>query len=450
MKKTFVILFSLSSFWAFSQKKWSLKECVDYALNNNLRIISNQYQKQIQDKNLAMAENEHLPSVSANVNNSVSFGQTQGFQGSIGRNDNFNNSANISANVLLYNGKRLEKQIRRSQFNVEVALHDLETVKNNISLQIVQQYLAVLLNKEILKINTSALENAQKLYDRAKITTEVGTTAQTVLAEAEAALAREKQNYKTAEIDIKRNLFALAQLLQLKDYQDFDVEDILLQDQLDPAQQQSLETVLNNAYTQQPEIKSAEQKIKIAETETEIAKTNFLPTVTANAGLGSFYFNSLVTDITGMDAFGNIIKEKNFFEQYKNNFSQQLGLSINIPIFNKGNTKLQVEQAKINEAIAKNNLALQKQELLQSIQKVFFDLEANYENHLAALEAEKSSKLALEFTEKSYLAGRSTIYDLNIARNNFANAQGTVAQTKYNFMFNLKLLQFYTDGKLEL
>lgn len=450
MKKTVILLLGLVSATGFSQKKWSLQECVDYAIENNLQIIANKYNKLGQENGLQMAKNEYLPSVSANVSNSLSFGQTQGFQGSIGRNDNFNNSANIGASVMLYNGNRIEKNIRKAQYDVEASIYDLETSKNNISLQIVQQYLSVLLNKEILKINQSALENAQKLYDRAVITTEIGTTAPTVLAEAEAALAREKQNFKNAEIEIKRNLFALAQTLQLKDYEQFDVLDFPISQAIVPNHYHNVQLVTETAYSQLPQILASQRRIQSAEMQTEIAKTAFYPSISASAGIGSFYFNSLVTNVNGVDMFGDIIREKGFFEQYKTNFSQQIGLSISIPIFNKGNTRLQVAQSKLNEDIARNNLAIQKQELLQSIQKVFFDLDTNYENHQAALEAEKSTKLALEFAEKSYHAGRSTIYDLNIARNNYANAQGTVAQTKYNFLFSMKLLEFYAEGKLKL
>lgn len=129
---------------------------------------------------------------------------------------------------------------------------------------------------------------------------------------------------------------------------------------------------------------------------------------------------------------------------------QQIGVAANIPIFNKGITKLQVEQAKINEDIARTSLLQQKQEVLQNVQRAQFDAESNYEAYSAALEAERSSKLALDFAEKSFQAGRSSIFDLNIARNNYANAQGSVAQAKYNYIFSMKLLNFYAGIPLSL
>lgn len=449
MKRFAVLTLSLISFVAFSQKKWSLEECVNYAVENNLQVIQNQYSKKSQDNSLQIAKREYLPSVSGNINNNATFGQGRDIFGNSNRNDNFSNSANVGADILVFNNGRLEKNIRKTEYDVQASQFDLERVKNDISLQIAQQYLSVLLNREITKISESALENADKLYKRAKITTEVGTTPKTVFAEAEAALAREKQNVKTAEINTSRSLFSLAMLLQLSDYKNFDIQDVPLNSVLD-APLYSAESIVNQAYENQPQIKAAETRIKSAEAQTEITKTAFWPTVTANAGIGTSYFNSLVTNYAGVDINGNPIKESGFFKQYKDNFGQQLGLSANIPIFNKGITRLNVEQSKINEEIAKTTLQQQKQEVLQNVQKAQFDAESNYEAYLAAMEAEKSSRLALDFAEKSYEAGRTTIYDLNVARNNYANAQGSVAQAKYNYLFSMKLLNFYAGIPLSL
>ncbi|MGD1318680.1 TolC family protein [Chryseobacterium sp. 2R14A] len=448
MKKVLTVVLGLAFAGMNAQEKWSLRECVDYAVKHNLQVIQNEYSKQIQDSNLKIAQKNYLPSVSANMGNNVSFGQASLGTTSI-RNDQFSNSANIGADILIYNNGRLEKTIRKTQYDVEASQYDIETIKNDISLQIARQYLTTLLNKEIVKIAQSATENAKKQFDRAKITTEVGTTAQTIVAEAEAAWAREKQNLKTAEINVDRSLFALAQLLQLKEYKDFDVEDVEISEQLAP-QLISVDQVLNTAYDSQPQIKAAESRIKSAEAQTEVTKTAFWPTLTASVGVGTFYRNLLNTAYAGYDQFGNPIKEFSFFQQYKDNFGQQGGLSLNIPIFNKGITKLQVEQSKINENIAKNSLEQQKQAVRQNVQQAQFDVDANYEVYLSAVEAEKSTKLAMDFADKSYAAGRTTIYDLNIARNNYANAQGSVEQAKYNYVFSLKLLNFYAGIPLSL
>lgn len=446
MKRLLVFTLGCAFLGVNAQKKWTLQESVEYAVQNNLQVISSLYSQKIQENTLQIAKREYLPSVSGNINNNFSFGQGRDFFGTTQRNDNFTNSANIGADMLLFNHGRIEKNIRKTEFDLEATGYDVERIKNDISLQVAQQYLQIMLNKEVEKIAESSLQNAKKQYDRAKITTEVGTTAKTVLAETEAALAREKQNVKNAEINTDRSLFALAQLLRLSDYKNFDVAEVDIQQKPQPPLH-SAENIIETAFQNQPQIKAAESRIKAAQAQTELTETAFWPTVSASAGIGSSYFNSLVKRY---DQNGNLVKDPSFFQQYQDTFGQQLGVSANIPIFNKGITKLQVEQSKINQQVAENTLEMQKQEVLQNVQRSQFDAEANYESYLAALDAEKSSALALDFAEKSYAAGRSTIYDVNVARNSYANAQGSVAQAKYNYLFSLKLLNFYAGIPITL
>ncbi|MCC2591174.1 TolC family protein [Chryseobacterium sp. MFBS3-17] len=442
MKKLSFLIFGLAFFGLNAQKKWTLQESVEYALQNNLQVAGSMYNQKIQENYLQIAKREHLPSVSASINNNFSFGEGRDYFGTTQRNDNFTNSANLGADLLLFNNGRLEKNVRKTNYDLEAANYDLEKIKNDISLQVAQQYLQILLNKEIEKIAESALQNATRQYDRAKITTDVGTTPQTVLAEAEAALAREKQNLNNAQINTSRSLFDLAQLLRLEDYKNFDVQDVDIQ-QRPQAPLHSTENIIDIAFQNQPQIKAAESRIKSAETQTEIAETAFWPTISASAGIGSSYFNSLVKN-------NGLVNDRTFFQQYADTFGQQIGVSANIPVFNKGITRLQVEQTKINQEIARNTLAMQRQEVLQNVQRSQFDAEANYQSYLAAVEAEKSSALAMDYAEKSYNAGRTTIYDLNVARNNFANARGSVAQSKYNYLFSLKLLNFYAGIPITL
>ena len=449
MKKLLFLVLSGTFLSVSAQKKWTLQEAVDYAVSHNLQVISSDYNRKLQESSLQIAKREYLPSVAGNIGNTVSFGEGRDIFGTTQRNDNFSNTTSLSADVLLFNNGRLEKNVRKTAFDLEASEYDLLRVKDDISLQVAQQYLQILLNREIVKISASALANAQRQYDRARITTEGGATPQTVLAEAEAGLAREKQNFKNAEINTERSLFTLAQLLRIEDYRNFDVENVVLPEVPQPPLH-STENIIETAYQNQPQIKAAETRIKAAEAQTEVVETAFWPTVTAGAGLGTSYFNSLVTDITGRDLSGNVIKEAGFFQQYKNNFGQQIRLSAHIPIFNKGITRLQVQQSKINEDIARNNLEAQKQEVLQNVQRAQFDAQSNYETYMAALEAAESSRLALDFTEKSFAAGKSTIYDVNVARNNYANAQGSIAQAKYNYLFSIKLLNFYAGIPIAL
>ncbi|MBF5026920.1 TolC family protein [Planobacterium oryzisoli] len=437
MRNIFALFLFLSTLSMHAQEKWSLERAVQYALENNLQVQSSAYNRALQEKSTEIARAERLPGVSANLSNNLSFGQ-QRYINLVQRNDNFNNSLNVGADMLLYNNGRLEKNYRRALLDLQAASYDVETIKNNIALQIAQEYLSVLLSKEIVQISQSALTNAQQTLQRAEITTRVGTTAQTVLAEAQAALAREEQNTVAAQINVERGLFNLAQLLQLDDYTSFDIEDAPSSLQVE-APLYSAQDILSTAYAQQPQIKAAQMRIESAIAQTEVTKTALYPSVSASAGVGTFYFNQL-----------NRGQDTGFFKQYSENFGQQLGISANIPIFNKGITKLQIEQSKINESLAKNNMEQQKQEVRQNVQRAQFDAKSNYQAYQSAERMVKSAELAEDFALKSYEAGRSTIYELNAARNNTVNARGSLAQAKYNYLFSLKLLNFYAGVPITL
>ena len=217
----FSLFFSFLFLWSMLRKSGHCRSVYIYAFEHNLHIKQSRLEKTNQENNLKTAKKERIPSVSATVSNTANFGQNQDVFGNHRRNDNFNNSVNIGASVTLYNGNRLEKQIQKSQYEVEASAYDLERIKSDISLQIAQQYLNILLNREVENINKSAYENAQKVYEKAEITTKVGTTSQTVLAEANASMAREYQNMNSRSKHQKTQLFSLALLLQLEDYKDF-------------------------------------------------------------------------------------------------------------------------------------------------------------------------------------------------------------------------------------
>jgi outer membrane protein len=174
----------------------------------------------------------------------------------------------------VYNGGRIRKTAEKSQYDLTASLLDTEKTKNDVSLQVAQLYLQILLNKEVKKITDESVNNAEKVLNRAKITTEVGTTAKTVEAEATASLAREKQRQKSAEIDIERSLFNLAMLLQLKEFKEFDVQEVPLPSML-AAPLNSTDNIINTAYENQPQVKAAETRILSAQKQIEIAKTLF-------------------------------------------------------------------------------------------------------------------------------------------------------------------------------
>ena len=157
MRRLFFLSILLASTFVFSQKKWTLRECVDYAVKNNLQVINNQYNNDIQSKNLAMAKNDYLPSASANIGNNVRFGQVPDNAGNSLRTDAFSNSASLGVSMDIYNNGRIKKTVQKSQYDLDASFLDTEKTKNDISLQVAQLYLQVLLNKEVKKITDESV-----------------------------------------------------------------------------------------------------------------------------------------------------------------------------------------------------------------------------------------------------------------------------------------------------
>lgn len=222
----------------------------------------------------------------------------------------------------------------------------------------------------------------------------------------------------------------MAITLQLDDYENFDIEEIQISNTIQHLSP-SIDEIITIMYDNYPDIKSAQMNVLSAEKQTEIVKTLRYPSVHLIAGVSTNYLDNVAQ------------KQSHFVNQHVNNFRQKIAVNVRIPIFNKGITKLQIQQSEIREHLAKNNLDVKKQVLKQQIQTIYFDIKANYERYLALLEVEKSTQLAYDFAQKSFGAGRLTIYDLNKVRNNYINAQKSLIQAKYNYIFSLKVLNFY-------
>jgi len=434
---TICLLFSYKN---FGQKPWTIYECINYGKEHSLLVKRDNYDLLIQSKNLEIAKRDILPSISANLNNVSTFGQDQDIFGDIKRNDNLNSTSRVGGQITLFNNGKLRKNISKNQFDTNASIYELEATQIEISAQILQAYLQVLLNKDIAKANESSVDNAKKLYLKAVSATELGITPKTVEYEAKANLTREEQKLQIANNDVSRNLLDLAILLQLDDYEDFDIEDIEFSLN-DPKNFRipDLKNLIESSYTYSPTLKSFEDKIKSYKIQTEIIKTGLSPTVTLNADVGTFYFNSLVRE-----------NDDNFFKQYGLHFSQQVVIRVNIPIFNKGITNLQIERSKLNEGATNNLLNIEKQKVRQTIQKNFFELKTNYENYIKSIEVEKNTRLSFELAEQSFMEGFTTIYDLNISRNNWVATVSNTIQFRYKYLFSLNLLYLYTGEPIQL
>lgn len=430
MRYLFFIIGILSLSNAKAQKLWTLEEIVEYATERNLTIIQNRINENLVANDLEYANNQWLPSVSGYVDNKINIGTNhpliqKGYQ-------QYSNSLGINSSITLYNGGLIELNKEKASLNVNSSKFQTETIINDISLLVVNYYLNIMLNRELLQIAEGNLALSEQQLDRSQKLFNAGSIAKADLVQSEATVAQEKKNVADAQIEVERAIFNLSMLLQLPDYRDFDVELISIPDDIDMGLY-DLNQVLQTAYSQQPAIKKAEIDLEMAEKDIEIAKTGFKPTITGSYNVGTNY----------SEYFNKGLESEAWLNQWYDNIANVFGVSLNIPIFEKFNNKLNVEKAKIGQTMAQLNVEQEKQTIRENVQEAYFNANSSYQAYLAAKESVRSSQLSAEFAEKSFTGGILNIYDLNTARNNLMVAKSQMAQAKYNFIFRMKVLDFY-------
>lgn len=413
-----------------AQKVWTLEEIVTYATDNNLTVLQNKINENLIENDLQYANNQWLPNVGGYLDNKFTLGTNhpainKGYQ-------QYSNSLGINSSITIYNGGLLDLNIEKAALNVNSSKLQTEAIINDISLMVVNYYLNIMLNRELLEIAEGNLEVSEQQLDRSQKLFNAGSIARADLVQSEATVAQEKKNVADAKIEVERAIFNLSMLLQLADYRDFDVELIQIPDNIELGLY-DLNQVLQTAYTQQPAVKKAEVDLEMAEKDIEIAKTGFKPTITGSYNFGTSY----------ADYFNKGLETDAWLSQWHDNLTNVFGISVNVPIFEKFNNKLNVEKAKIGQSLAQNSVEQQKQTIRENVQEAYFNANSSYQAYQAAKESVRSSELSADFAQKSFDAGVLNIYDLNTARNNLLIAKSQMAQAKYNFVFRMKVLDFY-------
>lgn len=430
MNKVFSIIGLFAFITALAQEKWSLRTCVDYAIENNLQVNQSLIQQQLIANDLEDANNQWLPSVGAYLDNSFTYGAhhpmiNKSYQ-------QYSNNLGVNSSITIYQGGLLDLNKEKAAMNAAASQLQTNQIKDNVALQVVNHYLNVMLNRELLQIAQGNLKLSAEQMERSKILYERGRIAQAELVQAEANHAQDLKNVADAKIEVDRALFNLSVVLQLEDYRNFDVETIELPDELSMGLY-DLDQILSIAYAEQPAVKRAEIDLEIAEKDIQIARTALRPTITGSYNIGTNY----------TDYFNKGLINDAWLSQWHENLTQVIGVSVKIPIFEKFSNKLNIQRAKISESLAQNAMQQEKQDIKENVQEAYFNAASSYEAFLAAKESVRSNALSADFAQKSLDAGVINIYDLNIAQNNLMVAKAQMAQAKFNFIFRMKVLDFY-------
>jgi outer membrane protein len=428
------------------QKMWTLQEAVDYALENNLQIQQTKLDYETAEQNVVTAKGNFLPDLNASASQLYNFGSFIGQDGNRIARDSRGNNFSLNTGVTLFNGFRNTATYKQAQLGLETSQLQLEILNNDVSLNVVNAYLNILFNKESLSLANEQIGFTQSQFNQVKELVDAGVRARIDLLDSESQLASDQERLVNAENSVELSLLSLSQLLQLPK-ENFDIE--TLEIDLDNAVLLYKDTgeILSYALTNRPEIKNAELNIENADLNIKIAKSAYFPTVNFGAGASTSYQHLQGQDdvIPTFNDFGLFagFQENGFTQQVENNLGYNLGLSVNIPIFNGFQTKANVTRSEIDKKRLELALEQQKQTLSVNIEQAFTDAKAALKQYEASEKSVELQELAFENAQTSYNLGASNVFELEQVKNRLLNAQSSYLNAKYNFVFKTKVLDFY-------
>lgn len=452
MKRKFLLiaLLTIVSF-GYSQKKWSLRECVDEALKKNITVQQNKVNLQLAEKDVEISRGNFLPTLNSSVNQQVSLGLSTGGDNTRSSADRYNLSLGINGGGTVFSGFRNLNSYKQAQLGVESSKLTLEKIQNDISLFVVNGYLNILFAKENLNVAKVQAEISKKQVEAAQTRFDAGAIPKGDLLNVQATAANDAQNVVTLENVLTIAVLNLAQLLQVPS-ENFDIQNINVGTPSATLLYSSSNMVYQKALINQPQIKNAQLGIDNADLAIKISKGAFMPTITYSFGANTFY-NTVFgqPDIfTVTDNLGNPVTIDNrFFNQLDNQLSYNLGLSASIPIFNGFRNKNNLQRSKISKEISVINLENEKLQLQQTIEQAYVDSKAASKSYEAAKISLESQREAFKNAQESYNLGAMSLFDFDLVRNRLVSAESTLIRAKYDFVFKTKVLQFYY-GELNL
>ncbi|OEK09183.1 hypothetical protein A8C32_10660 [Flavivirga aquatica] len=427
----FVVISSFSQ-----QKKWTLQECVSHALEYNISVKQGENTLLINEQDIIASKGAFLPSLTGNMGHNLSIGNRELFPGQFVDRTGNSTSVGIGTNQTIFNGFRLTNLYKQSKLNLETNKLELNRIKDDISLNVVNAYLNVLFNKERLETANAQYEFSNKQLNQVKSLVDAGVQPKANIYDAEATLSRDAQQVTLAENNFNLSLLSLSQLLQVP-FNGFDVEIINIDSPSEALLYKDIFPILKYALENRNEIKVAEKNIENAVLGTQISKSGFYPTVSASYNFGSNAFYTNLSDT-----------EEAFFNQLNDQKSHGIGLNINIPIFSKFQNKTSVAKSKIREETSKLNLEQAKLNLESNIQRAYTDAQAAFKAYDAAKKSLESQTLAFNNSKERYNIGSMTAFDLEQARVQLINAESSLINAKYDFVFKTKVLDFYMGKSL--
>lgn len=445
MKKsviTILALFAVAS--TFGQKKWTLEDCINYAVENNITLQQARLQKQSATETRKQSNAALFPTLSASTNQSVGYRPwtsngtmtvTNGTVATDVKKTYYNGSYGINASWTVWNGGQNTNQLKRDRLSEQQAdLSVLETA-NSIQEQIARNYVQILYLTEAVEVQRQALETAKKNEERGQVMLEVGKMSKADLAQLTAQRATDEYNIVQAETQVADYMLRLRQLLEITDGRDFDIAIPATTDEQALATIPSLMNVYETALAQRPEIQNAKLDIEQSGLQMKMAKAGHLPTVSMTAGVGTST---------------NSLSQNTWGSQIKTNFDASAGVGIQIPIIDARKTKTAVNKARIAHEQAELDLVSQQKQLYSDIESCWLEAMSNQQKFRAAKLSVASEQASYDLLSEQFRLGLKNIVELLTGKDKLLQAQQNRLQSKYTTILNQQLLKFYQGETMNL
>lgn len=447
---------------AAQQKKWTLRECVDYALEHNISIQQSELDVQAAAIDRTDALGRMLPSVNATGNHSWNIGLNQNITTGLLENQTIQyTSAGLNAGIDIYNGLQAQNRLRRSRLTAIAAQYQLTKMRDDISLNVANAFLQVIFNKENVKVQKELLLNNEKQMARTDELVKAGSVPRGDLLDMQATVASNRQAVLVAENTLLLSRLSLAQLLQLEDFQNFDVEDRDYEVADSATMLLGPEAIYDKAKSFRVEIKIAQTNLDIAERDVKIARGAYHPSLqgfysfSTRAAYSPRVVGSVPTVVpigtvegTGQNVLATVNQPifgsaASVIDQFDQNKGHSFGFQLNIPILNGFAARNGVQRAKI--ALERGRIAYNQAQLdlERNVYTAFTDAKGALNSYEAAVAALEARSEAYKYAQEKFNVGLMNAFDLNQAQTLYANAQSEVLRTKYDYIFRVKVVEFY-------
>jgi len=464
------IILGTSAFIRAQTKIWDLQQCIDYGIKNNLSLKQSELNTYINKNNVIQSKATVLPSFNSGAQHTYNFGRTiDRYTNTFANTQVLSQNFFISSNVVLWSGFAQYNAIKSSNYQYLSSVENYLQQQNDLSLNIATAYINVIFSDEVLQISQAQYQITNEQLERTKKMADAGTLAKSAVYDLKAQLANEEVNVTSSNNNYQLALLTLKQLLNLDTLSQFKIlkPDVSISD--NTLTTTSVEFIYELALKNQHSIKSSEYNLLAAEKNVAVAKGRVSPTISATGslGTGTSELNKKIDVInvigveqlpyytsTGQTIFGPktevITSKKSFSDQFSENVNKSVGFTLSVPILNGLQTYTALKNAKLSALNAKYSQDLTAQNLYKTIVQAYANAKSAYERYQSNLAAVEASEQSFSFAKQKYNVGAISTFDYNNAKIRFQNAQGNLVQAKYDYVFKLKVLDYYQGKELKL